>query len=275
LKAINPRIHQRKSRIKATMKYLVVLVVVLLVAIFQDFLHASYESHSFYFSESLLFNLFWLLFLPVTLLVRLFSKKLEPLAVVRSKWKLRGIFVGIASICHLLLFSFLVYALSELFYGHTYRFADNLSYSLHHDLYKCLLIYTAISLLPPITQPNSHKEESNSFSEFLLILVGKRKEKVLTQSILFISSSTPYVEIWTSQKRYLQQESLKSIAKKLDPNSFVRIHKTCLVNVEQVSSIQSRGNGDYDLLLKNGKELRMSRNYAQEFKRLFLQGSTG
>lgn len=56
---------------------------------------------------------------------------------------------------------------------------------------------------------------------------------------------------------------------KLDTRTFVRVHKSTIVNLEKVSSFKSRLNGDYDLLLKNGTIVRLSRTYAANFKNEF------
>lgn len=69
---MNAKHQQKKPRIKATLKYLVVLVLVLLVTIFQDYLHFRTNEYPFYASESFLFNTFWILILPVAFLLNWF-----------------------------------------------------------------------------------------------------------------------------------------------------------------------------------------------------------
>lgn len=266
---------RRMSKIKKTKAFVFLLVIVLGITIFQDFLQAKYQSYSFYFSESLLFNLFWVLIIPVTFLLRLAFKKSKTLLKIQSKWTVRAFFVLLATVLHLLLFAFLVYAVSGLFYEHTFGFLDNLVYSLANDLYKYLLIYMAISLIPMQKSPDQEIQKSTEYPDFFLLHAGKKTEKVPAESILFIASATPYVEFYTSERKYLQQGSLKSFSEKLDPAVFVRIHKTTLVNIGKVDSLSSRGNGDYDLLLSNGQQLRLSRNYVQDFRSKFEQAPTG
>lgn len=259
------------SKIKKGKALIFLLAVVLGITILQDYLQSSYQDYAFYFSESLLFNLFWPLIIPVTLILSAVFKRSN----ISSKWTKRALFVLVATIFHLLLFAFLVHLVSGLFYEHTFRFLGNLSYSLSQDLYKYLLIYAAISLIPFQKSPDSQVLEPVKHPHFLLLSSGKKTEKVPTESILYLSAATPYVEFFTAEKKYLQQGSLKSFAGKLDPAVFVRIHKTTLVNVNKVDSLSSRGNGDYDLLLSNGKQLRLSRNYAPDFRSRFEQAPTG
>lgn len=265
----------RKARIKTTLKFLAALFVILIATIFQDYLQARYKSHSFYFSESLLFNLFWVLILPVTFLLRYTFRKARIILRINSKWAVRSLFVLVATILHLLLFSLLVFSISGLFYDHTFGFWRNLVYSVSNDFYKYLLIYTAVSLIPLEKPTDTKLQIPREHPDFLLLQTGKKTEKVATDSILYISSATPYVEFFTAEKKYLQQGSLKSFSKKLDPSVFVRIHKTSLVNVSKVDSIKSRGNGDYDLTLSNGQELRLSRNYVHDFRSKFDRAHSG
>ncbi|WP_162054582.1 LytTR family DNA-binding domain-containing protein [Pontibacter pamirensis] len=46
------------------------------------------------------------------------------------------------------------------------------------------------------------------------------------------------------------------------------MHRSTIVNTAQVEHIRSRSNGDYDVTLKNGEVVRMSRNYYPAFKEL-------
>ncbi|MFN3996819.1 LytR/AlgR family response regulator transcription factor [Algoriphagus sp.] len=263
------------SKLKRAKGFLILLVIILGVTIFQDYLQSRYQSYSFYFSESLLFNLFWALILPVTFLLRYTFRKAKIILRINSKWAIRSLFVLVATILHLLLFAFLVYSVSSLFYNHTFGFWGNLVYSVSNDLYKYLLIYTAVSLIPLERPTDTKLQESREYPDFLLLQTGKKTEKVSIESILYITSATPYVEFITEERKYLQQGSLKSFLEKLDPSVFVRIHKTTLVNVSKVDSISSRGNGDYDLFLSNGQELRLSRNYVQDFRSKFDHAHSG
>ncbi len=258
---------RRMSKLKKARNLILLLVALLGITILQDYLQSSYQDYSFYFSESLLFNLFWPLIIPVTLILRAAFKRTKTL----SKWTKRALFVLSASGLHLLIFAFLVFAVSGLFYGHTFGFFDNVAYSISNDLYKYLLIYTAISLIP---NQASKAQKVTECLDFLLFQSGKKTEKVSAKSILYLSAATPYVEFFTAEKKYLQQGSLKFFSEKLDPEVFVRIHKTTLVNVRKVDSLHSRGNGDYDLLLSNGQQLRLSRNYASDFRSRFEQAPT-
>ncbi|WP_250629758.1 LytTR family DNA-binding domain-containing protein [Aureibaculum algae] len=63
------------------------------------------------------------------------------------------------------------------------------------------------------------------------------------------------------------------MAKQLDNKAFIRVHKSTIVNFNKVASFKSRLNGDYDIFLKNGVKLRLSRTYVANFKSNFKNGN--
>ncbi len=267
---------QKKTRIKATLKYLVVLVLILLVTIFQDYLHSRYNDYSFYASESFLFNTFWILILPVALILnRVFSKVLAfakiPVLLVK-----RLLFVLLASIFHMLLFAGLVHLVSALFYEHTFTFLRNLRYTVSEDLYKYLLIYSVIALVLIRKKKPIKEEKSNSkYIDQLIVGSSRIKTAIKTSDIFYIAAEAPYIAIHSLDKKHLHTATLKSVLDQLDPEKFVRIHKSTIVNLTKVISYKSRLNGDYDIQLSNQQVLRLSRNYVDNFKHRFsaLQSS--
>lgn len=228
--------------------------------VFQDFLHSNYNHYPFYFSESLLFKTFWLLFLPLLLLQFRFLKKVSSLVPA----------ILLPSVLHIFAFPFLVWMLSALLFTHTYPFKDIIGYTISEDTYKYLLIYGSAALLYLYKQVPQKKQEEVPAQKLQKITVGSGRNfsSIPMEEILYISSCSPYISIRTQQKNHLHGESLKSILKRLDPQQFIRIHKSTIVNVNHIRSYKSRLNGDYDILLKNEEEIRLSRNYAAGFKKL-------
>ena len=54
----------------------------------------------------------------------------------------------------------------------------------------------------------------------------------------------------------------------LDPQRFVRIHRSTIVNADRVASLRSQINGEFYLTLKCGQELKLSRSYKDTVPRL-------
>lgn len=256
----------KMSKVKKTSVFLLILFGVLGLAIFQDFLQSKYQSSAFYLSESFLFSTLWLLFFPIALVLRrLFRRNsFDQL----STWKIRILFVLTGVTVHVLLFALLVQVISATFHEFTFGFGRNLSYTLSADLYKYVLVYAAISLIPLSSKKEKNtRSETLGFQDAIWVSNGKKQEKIPVASILYIQSSTPYVEIGTDGKKYLHSATLKAMREILDPSQFVQIHKSTLINLKKVAELHSRLNGDYDVMLLSGQSFRLSRNFVSEFRK--------
>ncbi|SMC00706.1 transcriptional regulator, LytTR family [Hymenobacter roseosalivarius DSM 11622] len=171
--------------------------------------------------------------------------------------------------------------LSALFFDHTYSVGMLLRYSLSDELAKYALVYLPTGLLclrrpAPLVEAPRRTETPPPPSEARQTLVvgsGRHTTVVPAEAIVSISAANPYVTIHTHDKKYLYSASLKSIHQQLDPAQFVRIHKSAIVNLAHVTSYTSRLNGDYDVRLKNGQLIRLSRTYAASFNQHLAQFS--
>jgi two-component system LytT family response regulator len=55
------------------------------------------------------------------------------------------------------------------------------------------------------------------------------------------------------------RETITELSNKLDPNRFVRIHRSSIVNLDHIREIYREGRGDGSIVLINGRKLRMSK----------------
>ncbi|MBA3633994.1 MAG: LytTR family transcriptional regulator [Acidobacteria bacterium] len=264
------------------------LFVITIVTILQDLIHSRLNNYSFYFSESLLFKTFWFLFLPLLLVQLNYLRKTNTKTVFRTLTAVLTL-----TLVHLLLVPLVIFAASAVFYSHTYSYYQTLRYTVSEDIYKLLLVYSfSFSLYKYVfakakpdskeiaeltvkpfsagkTKIEDNPKEQTTALETLVISNGRKYIPISVNAIVYISAATPYVSIQLENERFLHTETLKSINEKLDKTQFIRIHKSTIVNLNKVVSYKSRLNGDYDLLLENGTEIRLSRNYNAEFKERF------
>ena len=61
------------------------------------------------------------------------------------------------------------------------------------------------------------------------------------------------------------RQTLSNIQNTLDPDTFVRIHRSAIVNIEALKQLQLGLDGAYALELKSGAKLRLSRGYREKF----------
>ena len=86
--------------------------------------------------------------------------------------------------------------------------------------------------------------------------------------ILAVQAEGNYVSLQHSTNPYLVHESLSSIAEKLKPYGFIRIHRSVVVNTSAVEKIQPLPTGEYRLRVKGGKEYLVTRTYKHNLRDL-------
>ncbi len=90
---------------------------------------------------------------------------------------------------------------------------------------------------------------------------------ILTE-VLAVQAQGNFVSMRHGPNSYLLRESLSSMAEKLKPYGFIRIHRSVVVNISAVEEMQRLPTGEYGLRLKGGKEYLVSRTYKNDLKEL-------
>jgi DNA-binding LytR/AlgR family response regulator len=86
--------------------------------------------------------------------------------------------------------------------------------------------------------------------------------------IVAVQAEGNYVSLQHRPKPHLLRESLSSMAAKLKPYGFIRIHRSVVVNISAVVEIQPLPTGEYRLRLKGGKEYLVTRTYKDSLRDL-------
>ncbi len=264
-----------QSKQKRNIIVVIFLSVMIFATIGLDFLYAQFQNISFYISESLLFSCFWLLFLP------LLSVQLE-LTRKTKKISYGLLIAALATTIHLFAYPALVWLLSKIFYYHTFSYWQTFNFGLTEHFIKSIITYSLPLLIIAIyknkiqyqTLVTEKKEEFpiQSFITSIIVSDSNNKKTVIeTNDILYFSANSPYINIYLNGKKYLKSETLKSISEKLNIKIFIRVHKSTIVNIQQVQSYTSRLNGHYDVTMSDGTQLRVSRNFASDFKKKFQE----
>jgi two-component system, LytTR family, response regulator len=96
----------------------------------------------------------------------------------------------------------------------------------------------------------------------------KGKVRVVPVSeIDYIVASGPYAELYVGERRYLIREAMQTLEERLDPSVFFRIHRSAIVRLSLVDTLLRGAGGDYEVQLKNGVKLRVSRSRREELER--------
>jgi DNA-binding LytR/AlgR family response regulator len=86
--------------------------------------------------------------------------------------------------------------------------------------------------------------------------------------IVAVQAEGNYVSLLHRPNRYRVHESLSSMAEKLRPYGFIRIHRSVLVNISAVEEVQPLPTGEYKLRVKGGKEYLVTRTYKHNLRDL-------
>jgi two-component system LytT family response regulator len=95
----------------------------------------------------------------------------------------------------------------------------------------------------------------------LMVKSGGRIHFVRTADIDWCEAAGNYVRMHVSQQEYLVRDTMSHLESQLDPQQFMRIHRSTIVNVDRIQEMQSSFNGEYVVLLRNGTRLTLSRGY--------------
>jgi two-component system LytT family response regulator len=86
-------------------------------------------------------------------------------------------------------------------------------------------------------------------------------ESVNVKDIIWIKGSANYVELHCANRMLLHRETLSKLEVQLNPEKFIRVHRSAMVNVEKIDSLSSEL-GRFSLLhLNNGAEVKIGQGH--------------
>ncbi|RYZ43876.1 MAG: response regulator transcription factor [Myxococcaceae bacterium] len=86
--------------------------------------------------------------------------------------------------------------------------------------------------------------------------------------IEYIEAADYYVQIHAGGKAYLHRETMQGLEARLDPERFMRIHRSAIVNSRRIRELRSEGRRDLVVVLTGGAELRVARSHREKFQHL-------
>jgi len=90
-----------------------------------------------------------------------------------------------------------------------------------------------------------------------------------TDEIDWIEAAGNYVKLHSGREAHMIRETMNGIEAKLNPEKFLRIHRSTVVNIDRIKELHPMFSGDYAVILRNGTELALSRNYRERLLELF------
>jgi two-component system, LytTR family, response regulator len=128
--------------------------------------------------------------------------------------------------------------------------------------------YQGETLQQQLKQLIENMSQETAFLERLIVRTKGRIFFLDVSEIDWIEAAGNYVKLHTATENHLIRSTMKSMAEKLDPKDFIRIHKSSIVRLDKIKHIQPWFNGEYIVTLYNNEKLTLSRSYRKNFKDL-------
>ena len=105
-------------------------------------------------------------------------------------------------------------------------------------------------------------------SDRLVVKTGGRVVFLRTEDIDWVEASGNYVRLHVGGEAHLLRESMKNMERRLDPRTFVRIHRSAIVNVDRIRELEPWFHGEYIVILRDGTRLTSSRVFSDRLNAL-------
>jgi two-component system LytT family response regulator len=118
-----------------------------------------------------------------------------------------------------------------------------------------------ISLLETIASPRSYVKR-------LAVRSGGKAVFVDVEDVDWIEGAENYAELHAGQVSHLLHVTMNTLEKSLDPEIFLRIHRSIIVNLGRIKNLQSGAHGEYLITLRDGARLQSGRTYSSRLRAL-------
>jgi two-component system, LytTR family, response regulator len=118
-----------------------------------------------------------------------------------------------------------------------------------------------IGLLESITSPRNYLKR-------LAVRSAGKTVFLDVEEVDWIGAAENYVELHTGRMIHLIHVTMNAVEKSLDPEIFLRIHRSIIVNIGRIRDLQSGAHGEYSITLRDGTCLQSGRIYADRLKAL-------
>jgi len=102
----------------------------------------------------------------------------------------------------------------------------------------------------------------------IVVREGERLFFVRAEEVDWIDAAGNYARLHARNKTHLVRETMKSLEARLDPATFVRIHRSVIVNVDRIGSLEPYFHGEYVVTMKDGTRFTSSRSHSERLRSL-------
>jgi two-component system, LytTR family, response regulator len=112
------------------------------------------------------------------------------------------------------------------------------------------------------------REKSGEEIERIVVRNGSKITIIPIDKIEYIKAEDDFVEIFSDGKKHLKQMTMKYLSASLPSAQFCRIHRSYIVNINQINLLEAYSKDSYIALLNNGEKIPVSKTGYQELKEL-------
>jgi two-component system LytT family response regulator len=112
---------------------------------------------------------------------------------------------------------------------------------------------------------------AHSATPYTTRMVFKSRGRILflpVEDIRWVEAEENYVRVCTGGESHLLRETIGHMETRLDPQSFLRVHRSFIVNLRYVKEVKSEPDGDATVVMTTGEKIAMSRSYRSKIQKL-------
>lgn len=115
---------------------------------------------------------------------------------------------------------------------------------------------------------NSNKKTTRAFIKRISVRTGGRIHFINVDDIDWIEADNQYVKIHTGAKPQVHRQSLSELESLLNPDLFIRIHRSTIVNIDRIASLEPHFRGDFVISLKDNTRLKLAKSRKEALRQL-------
>ncbi len=107
---------------------------------------------------------------------------------------------------------------------------------------------------------------NNEFIERIVVKSRNNIHVIKLEDVVCLEAQDDYVMIYTDESRYMKQRSLKYYEEHLDPSEFVRVHRSYIIRINQITRLEHYEKESYRMTLANKSQVPVSRSGYKRLK---------
>lgn len=110
-------------------------------------------------------------------------------------------------------------------------------------------------------------DSDQKYSSHLFVQKSEKLFNLEVKDIMHLEASGDYTVLTTKNDQYLSSSGIGKLEEKLNPDQFIRIHRSTIINLNYLKEIEKHFNGGLIVKMQNGKSFPVSRTYAKQIRK--------